>query len=469
MKVLFLATPFEDMMRYSASLSQINYPLGLIYLYSVLEKERHDVNMLFCNNDTDETYFKKLLDELKDNEPDVVCINILSMSRVTAFKTISDIAFFNPKIKIIIGGVHTSIAYEQILKRYPEVVAVIGEGEVTLVELLNNINDKRRWSTINGIAYIKNGGVYITKRRELIEDLDVLPIPYHDFFFKEGNRTHAYLISSRGCPFMCSFCCLHTISRRRYRKRSNIKIIEEIDYLIKKYPQIETIEFSDDTLLLDLNRAKGLVHAIMLKKYNVKFRCSARFKPFDLELALLMEKAGFHTVMFGLETSSTKLLNSIHKAIKKEEILNTWSIIAQTKIKPVPFFIVGFPGETQETVDESIAFLREMKKIKHFWYYDIGLLNVYPNTEVYEDMKNKGRINDNYWMQDYSSQMYTVEHDYNQLLEFKNQILFKTMMGLDIFRFITSLILVRWKKTEQPRFMRDRLFLPILKKLLFIW
>ena len=469
MKVLFLATPFEDMMRYTASLSKINYPLGLIYLYSILEKKGYDINMLFCNNISKEVYFQKLGEEIINNTPDVVCINILTMSRVSAFRTIEFIEEYHPDIKVIIGGVHSCIAYEQILKKYSNLIAIIGEGEITLPLLLENINNKSKWKNIKGLAYMKKEKLIITEDRELIEDLDTLPIPKHEYFFKEGNRTHAYLISSRGCPFKCSFCCLHTISKRRYRKRSIENIIREIDYLMLKFPQIKTVEFSDDTLLLDLERSKKLMKAIIKKEYNVRFRCSARFKPFDLELAKLMEQAGFHTVLFGLETGSEELLKSIHKMITKEDVIKTWEIMAQTTIKPVPFFIVGFPGETQETINESIEFLRRLKKIKHFWYYDIGLLNVYPNTEVYEIMKEKGKINDNYWMNEHSSQMYTVEHSYEQLLEFKNQVIFKTMMGLDIFRFIVSLILVRIRKTEQPRFMKDKLFLPILKKLLFIW
>jgi len=469
MKILFLATPFENLMRYTARLDEINYPLGIIYLYSILEKKGNNVNMLFCNNDVEDVYVKKLRTELENNKPDIICLNILTMSRVSAFWTIEHIKEYYPNIKIIIGGVHSCIAYEQLLKKYPQLVAVIGEGEITLVELINNIDNPKMWKEIKGLAYTKKEKLVVTEERELIEDLDILPIPKHEYFFKEGNRTHAYLISSRGCPFKCSFCCLHTISKRRYRKRSIENIIREIDYLMLKFPQIKTVEFSDDTLLLDLERSKKLMKAIIKKEYNVRFRCSARFKPFDLELAKLMEQAGFHTVLFGLETGSEELLKSIHKMITKEDVIKTWEIMAQTTIKPVPFFIVGFPGETQETINESIEFLRRLKKIKHFWYYDIGLLNVYPNTEVYEIMKEKGKINDNYWMNEHSSQMYTVEHSYEQLLEFKNQVIFKTMMGLDIFRFIVSLILVRIRKTEQPRFMKDKLFLPILKKLLFIW
>ncbi|MFH1840206.1 MAG: radical SAM protein [Nanoarchaeota archaeon] len=467
MKILMISTPFERNLRFNTDIEHINYPLGIIYLHPILENEGHIVKTLFCNNDPYNVFFKKLPKEINSFNPDVIGINVLTMSRVSTFKTINLVQEYWSNIKIVLGGVHASIAYEQILNKYPKLFVVIGEGEKTFPELLKNINDKNNLKKVNGLAFVYNNQLIFTQRRELIRDLESLPFPKHELFFK-GNRDHAFLISSRGCPFKCSFCCLHTISRRIYRTRSIEGVIKEIDYLINKFPNLKTIEFTDDTLLLNIERAKNLMKELIKKNYGVKFRCSARFKPFDLELAKLMEKAGFHTIMFGLETGSRELLKTIHKAITPEEALLTWKILAKTKINAVPFFIVGFPGENEETIKESITLIKKMKKIKHFWFYDIGILLVYPNTEVYDIMKSKGKINDNYWMQDFDVPLYTVDHDYNQLLKFKNEIIFKTMTYIDLFRFILSFIFITIKKREKPRFWKERLLVPILKKLFFL-
>jgi anaerobic magnesium-protoporphyrin IX monomethyl ester cyclase len=459
-KVLLVSSPFEDRLRFTTPLELINYPLGISYLHSTLEQKGYQVKTSFYNNETYESYYNKIKKDIYEFMPEIIGINIMTMNRVTSFKTIEYIHENHPNMRIILGGIHPSIMYKQILERYPYVTIVIGEGEITLPEHIEK-------DIVKGIAYYKDGKVILTPSRELIDDLDMLPFPKHELFYNE-KRNHAYIISSRGCPFKCSFCCLHTISRRKYRMRSVENVIKEIDYLMDKFPNLKTIEFSDDTLLLDIERAKRLMKEIIKKNYNIRFRCSARFTPFTLELAQLMKKAGFHTIMFGLETGSRQLLRSIHKNITPEDVLKTWKIIAKTKIYAIPFFIVGLPGETEETITESIILLKQMKKIKHFWFYDVGILTVYPNTEVYDIMKEKGMINDNYWIYGYDMPFYTVEHDEDELLRLKNRIIFESMSGLDIVRFIVSFVLVTYKKSEKPRFWKDKLLIPIIKKIVLL-
>jgi len=461
MRVLLVSMPIEERQRFHTDMDSINYPLGLIYLYSSLEKAGHTVDMLFMNNDTYDNAANKLFIKLQDFKPDCVGFNVLTINRVSTEEGIKICE--EEKVSVVLGGIHASLFYNKYLEKHTEVTVVIGEGEETFVELLSG--KKRQY--IKGIAYY-NKKVVRTKERPLIEDLDKLPFPKHEYFFKEGNRTHAYLISSRGCPFLCSFCCLHTISKRKYRTRSVENVMAEIDYIIRNHPQVKTIEFSDDTLLLDINRAKLLMKAIITRGSDIKFRCSARFKPFDLELAKLMEKAGFHTIMFGLETGCRVLLKSIHKAITPEDVIETWKILAQTNINAVPFLIVGFPGETQSTVEETISLIKWMKLIKPFFIYDIGILLVYPNTEVYSIMKSRGCIDDSYWDTDKDIPMYTVEHDYNTLLDFKNQIIFRTMTYKDLLRFVASIILITIKHTEKPRFWKEKLLWPIIKRIVNI-
>ena len=410
------------------------YSLGIAYLHSTLEKANHEVRALYLNNVEYAISDKEFFTAMDEFQPEIVGLQIFSMNRVATFKAIKKLHSIFPNTKIILGGVHASILYEQILKKFPYAVIVIGEGEITIRELVAAISGKKNLDEVDGIAYYADGVVKVTPERALIEDLDSLPEPKHEVSFDtEPGRTIGHIISSRGCPFDCTFCCLKIISKRRHRVRSVENVLIEIKNLKVKYPRLQEIQFHDDTLLLNNKRVIDLCKLIVRENLNLKFICSARVKPVSDEMFHWMEKAGFYKIMFGLETGSPKLLESIHKKITKEDVLVLFQILKSYNFNITTFLMCGFPGENDSTIRETIDLVRATQKIKYNLIAGIGKLMVYPGTDIYRVMCESKKINDDFWLTNASVPLFTVEHSLQELETFEKRM----MDNLSLFNIFT--------------------------------
>ena len=418
-RVLFISASFEDRWRSPVINQNSHYPLGLGYLHSYLEKMGHNVTTLFLNDYSYADCFAEVNDSLKKFSPEFVGFNILTNNRTASFRLIEHIHDNFPRIRILIGGIHTTLMYRQIIRKFPYVTAVIGEGEITTAELLDKLKKHLPLNRVKGIAYFSGGRIITTPPRDLIGNLDTLPFPKHEIFFS-ANRTIASMITSRGCPFSCSFCVLKNISQRIYRKRSVANVISEIEYLISEYPQLETVWLHDDQFFLINQRVIDFCNEIVRRGIKLRFICSGRFKPVSAEMVRALAKAGFVEVMLGLESGSPEILKKCRKMITHEDVINTLTLFKDSPIFVVAFLIVGLYGENDATVRESYGFVRKMQKIKYLFFGDISILTVYPGTEIYDIAKKAGVIGDSYWLTDKPTPFFTVEHSETELIRYKN-------------------------------------------------
>lgn len=432
MKVILVSSPIEKEARNKTIAYNSNYPLGLAYIHAFLEHNGHTVHTLFLNDHPFSDCKTIVFDHLKANMPDVVGFNIITQNRISSFRLIRMIHKMYPRMHILIGGIHTTVMYKQILRRFPYLIAVLGEGEMTAKELLEKIQYRRSIRNVKGIAYISKRKVIKTKDRELIQDLDILPFPKHDVFFTE-KRTIASMITSRGCPFHCSFCVLNVITKSYPRKRSVQNVIQEIEYLIAKYPHMETIWFNDDQFFLINSRVIEFCKEIVKRKIKRNFICSGRFKPVSKEMVVWLEKAGFIQVLFGLESGSPKIRELCHKNITDDDVIKTVTLFKNTKILLIAFLIVGLYGETDDTINETISFVQKMQRIKYFYFDNIGILIIYPGTEIYDTAKKAHAISDSYWLTEKQTPFFTVEHNKQKLLSYQSFV----RDGISLKRFFT--------------------------------
>ena len=438
--ILLITTPWEENpITAPTTDDETHYPIGLAYLHSYLESKGYDVDTLWLNNADDSghnSWRKTLSMYLNHRRYFVVGFNVLTMNRTSTYEGIEYVHENYPNLQIVLGGIHATIMYEQIIKKYPYVIVIRGEGEITFVDLLGALENHTSLFDIPGIAYYyHNGMVIATPDRELIEDLDILPFPEHHIFFSyrpvshprsrisECTRTFAGILTSRGCPNQCSFCCLNPVSKRTVRFRSIPNVIKEVQHLIKNFPTLTTIWIHDDSFFLNNNRVIEFCDEIIRLGIKIDFVCSGRVKPLSPGMILKLGQAGFKTVMLGLESGDNQILNSCHKGITQDDVTRAVELFAKSSIDLVLFLIVGLPGETIETITTTAKFIQKLQKIKYIFYQDIGILMVYPGTEVYQLMKDSGKITDDYWMTGQPTPVYTANNSAETLYEFKNLVL----------------------------------------------
>lgn len=431
MKILLISSNFEEVSLITASFryklgvkiaESSHYPLGLAYLHAYLEKN-FEVRTLFLNNRSYEDCFEETIKTIEEFRPDLVGFQIITANRISTYKLLKHIHANYPRIKQLIGGIHATLMYEQLVKKFPYVIALLGESEITFNELAFELNGPDpQLKKIDGIAFFENGMIVKTNPRKLIENLDDLPFPKHELFFDE-TRTAGCLMTARGCPFNCSFCCLDVLSQRRVRMRSVKNIIEEVEMMIKKFPRMKEIWIHDDTFFIDNRRVIEFCDEIIKRKIKISFTCSGRMKPLSQEMVNKLEQANFKKVLLGLESGDEGVLKKCHKMITQADAINAFKMFAKTKISLTAFLIVGLPGETLETIKETARFVQKLQKIKYIYYEDCAILTVYPGTEVYDLAKQAGAINDDFWLTDQPTPLFTIENSQEQLFKFKEILL----------------------------------------------
>ena len=427
MKILLTCTSIQDEHR-SENVHDSHYPLGLAYLQSFLEKQRpgqDEFVNLYLNNVNYDTCYEVLEKNLKEFRPDIFGVSIMTHSRVSAFRMIEYVHKHYPDTRIVVGGVHVTVMWEQFAKKYPFVTVVRGEGELTFHKLIDAFEADTPLGDIVGLAYHDGEKVVTTGSAPLIPDLDMLPFPKHELFVKQG-KTMANLLTSRGCPYRCNFCVLDWMSERKVRFRSGENIADEVEMLLKQFPSIQTIWIHDDAFMINKDRTIEFCDAIIDRGIKTQFVASARFRPISLEVVHKMEQAGFVHVLFGLESGAQEVIKGMRKGISKEHVRYGIDLFGQTGMKATAFLIAGLPGETDETIGETIDFVQEIQNINYLFYDDIGVSMIYPGTEMYTMAKGTGKLNDDYWLTDGDVPYYTKEnggvHTYEKLLEMKERI-----------------------------------------------
>ena len=378
MKILLIhKSNFED--RDSES---IVIPNGLTYIDSLLKSRNYDTTLLnLSNNDWRET--KEII--AKEN-PDIVGISCYTFNRPAVFKLAKLIKQELPNCKIVIGGPHASVMYNQILEHYPFIdFVVIGEGELTFLELVENINNPNK---IKGIAYRKNNEIIINEKREPIADLDSLPMPAEYYSYKR-------IITSRGCPGKCIFCDTPHLWGNKIRFRSAKNVVDEIELLNKKYSRAFFI-FSDDTFTADKQRVIGICKEIIDRKLQIVWDCRSRVNFIDEERLEWMKNAGCVSISYGIESGSEKILKNIKKFTTKEQIIDAAKLTRKYGLFMNFFLIVGSPGEDDETIKETIDLIKETKPLA----IQPSIMEITPGTKIYQDSLDKRYIKESIWLED---------------------------------------------------------------------
>lgn len=337
-----------------------------MYIAAVLEKEGYKVKIIdACLEKLNQMELSRRIISF---DPDIVGITADSINYFESLK-IARITKNTINAFVVIGGPHATIRTEKLIK-YPEVDAiVIGEGEYTMLEIVQRIEKGHTLNGCKGCWYKENGRIIINEARKRIEDLDSLPYPArHLIKYKHYPKTYAFgrklsfdaMDTSRGCPFKCSFCSTRMIWGSKYVYRSAQSIVDEIEFLIKKYNS-KRIYFRDDNFTINRKRIINLCAELKERNINIEWDCSSRVDLVDKDLLEKIYNAGCRGIWYGMESGSPRSLKILNKQITINQIRKVVQLSKTIGLKVGGAFIVGIPKETLKDIKMTADFIKELK------------------------------------------------------------------------------------------------------------
>jgi len=369
-------------------------PIGLWYIAAVLKEKGHQVEVLnwfdMKNRPSD------IERELIRRRPDVIGCSILNANRWGGIEIARIAKKIDPEVKVVFGGPTPTCLWEHFLTHFPEIdMIVIGEGERTFSNLIQHLSagDFEGIEKVRGIAFRKRGKNVRTEDEKPIEHLDELPNPARYFSYQ-------HVASSRGCVNKCTFCASPTFWARKIRTHAPDYFVDQIELLVQK--GVSFFYISDDTFTINRDRVISICKKILERNLKITWYAISHVGYVDEEILYWMRKAGCIQISYGVESGSEKIRKRLKKDITNDQIRRAFNLTTKYGILSRAYLIYGCPGETEETIQETIDLIHEIKPLSIVFY----ILDIFPGTALYDDMIRRLQLDDDIWLEDIEDIMY---------------------------------------------------------------
>jgi anaerobic magnesium-protoporphyrin IX monomethyl ester cyclase len=365
-------------------------PLGIGYLAAVLEEKGYTVNIIDCQ--VLKPTRKQLEAELVQSQPDMVGVTSATLTYKPALEIVKTAKEALPNCLTIMGGPHVTVLDEQTLNASPEAdIVVRGEGEQTILELANLVSksDLKNLHEVKGITFRKNRQIVRTYDRAFIQNLDELPHPAYEHFplskYKLFGKDYLPIITSRGCPFQCTFCLASRMCGKRFRTRSPKKVVDELEWLRDAHGA-DVVAFYDDTFTFDRKRAYEICEEMKNRGFDLPWDCRTRVDRISTEVLSKMRDTNCQLIHFGVESGSQKMLDAMKKGTTVEQNQRAIKLAKKVGISVAISVVVGYPGETIDMLKQTFDFIR--KTTPDYVYVCQAI--PYPGTELYDNLRELG-------------------------------------------------------------------------------
>ncbi len=413
--VIFVNPPLTLEERYGdLSAAGSNLPsMGLLLLAAVVRKMGLTTKIIDAPSLN--LGYSETMERIFESPPLFLGITAVTTSVYKAAKLAGMVKERDSRIITIIGGPHLTAVPEETMRRFPEFdIGVIGEGEATVTELFDKFKglvtdgvliSRGKWDElskelegIRGLILRENGSFRVTDKRDTIKDLDSLPLPAWDLLpgfpgnykpaaFKYRKLPATYVLTSRGCPHKCIFCDTSVFSRQ-FRYFSAEYMIEMIMLLYNQYG-IREISFEDDTFLTFKKRLVRICESLIREKLDISWSCNGRVHGVDRDILSLMKRAGCWQISYGIESGDQGILDFADKHIKLEQVERAIALTSEAGILSKGFFILGFPFDSDETIERTIGFAKRLKLND----ISVSMMTPFPGSQMYEIGQKHGTIN----------------------------------------------------------------------------
>ena len=377
-------------------------PMGILYIATVLKQHGIDVEVL--DADIEGLTINEMLERILGANPDLVGFSIMTPQLMSALEAAFWLKRARPSLPIVLGGAHISSTLDDTFSLADCFdFAVYGEGELTMVEVAKKIEQGGFPDCIDGVSGViyrnNKGEVIINPPRPFIMEIDSLPRIDYDMLditkYRLPTVAGRYVLAmmmSRGCPFKCTFCDAPTTTGKKIRFHSPERAVEDIKYNYGKYGA-RSFSFRDSTFTANKKWVLRFCEAIIRSEIKIYWRCGTRVNCIDEELLKMMKRAGCYTINFGVESGHPKILKNIKKEVAIEQIYDAHELARKYGIRSYSTFIVGSPGETDETMQTTIDLARRIRPSLAMFFVAIA----YPGTAMYDQAVKEGIVEPRWW------------------------------------------------------------------------
>jgi len=357
-------------------------PLGLGYIAAHLKNKGISVELVDCTF----LSFKDAVERIRNSHPWIIGIQVMFSMKEKALQMVE---LLRKDCELLVaGGPLPTSNPKEFLQSFD--VVGLGEGEETMLDLVQAVQDGKPLKHVKGIAYKDHGKTIFTAPRDFIGNLDEIPFPAREMFDNQAykayySRNFGYtttsIMTSRGCPFQCDFCS-RSVFGNRFRSRTPKNIAEEVQQVHDL--GYDRVWFADDCFTLGRKRFLDICHELIRRRITIGWECLSRVDTIDEEVAEKMRRAGCVRVFFGIESGNDTVLKLMNKQItikQAEEAVNTCK---KAGIQVGAFFILGYPGETDRTVLDTVDFASSLP----LDYLSFTFPYPIPGTPLYERVKN---------------------------------------------------------------------------------
>ena len=382
----------------------IEYPIYLAYVVAVLEKAGIEVE--FVDAVVEEMSIPDFTAAAAKINPDMVVIECSTPSIEYDLLTAKSLKERMNNVFIVLIGSHPTFFHREVMKENPQVDAICrGEFDLTVKDLAVALSNGHKLDRVKGITYRDGRGVQENEDRPLIMNVDELPFPARHIVkgdhYRQGTFTGKHcttVVSSRGCPHRCTYCLWpRTLYGSRFRARSAENVVAEVEQLIRDF-HIDEIYFDDDSLALNRARILRICQLINQRGIKIKWIPQCRVDSMDEEILSAMKRAGCHYIRFGVESGSQRMLDIMRKGTTLAQIERAFDLCRKVGIKTQAFFLFGIPGETRQTIRETIEFAQKLEPDSA----QFAVVIPHPGTDLYQICQREGWLRYDSW-EDFSA------------------------------------------------------------------
>jgi radical SAM superfamily enzyme YgiQ (UPF0313 family) len=365
---------------------------GVASISSVLKQGGHQTSLIYLSRELEEDEF---VEEVKKHGPDLAAFSstTLQFSFVQRYARIIKQRLGLP---VVVGGIHATIAPEEVMKDENIDFLVRAEGEHPLLELADRLDAAKDISSIQNLWLRTKAGELVRNPLRPPVDLEKLPMVDRDLFDNEvlmrENDRQVAIMASRGCPYACTYCCNTVLSklaggaRNWVRQRSVDRVIAEVEYLHSRFPDMKSLIYMDEIFTIDKEWVREYCEKYK-KRFSTPFQIFLRVETVDQETLAMLRNAGLYSIIVGVESGNDSIRREVlNRRMTNEQIIRVFGWADELGIETWDFNMIGLPGETESNIRETMELNRRINP----HHIQVSIFYPFPGTPIYESCKKQG-------------------------------------------------------------------------------